>query len=430
VYQVDNAAAVVAAHRAAQAPASRWVNRTVLALGLTSLFTDVSAEMITAVMPLYLVFGLHVSPLVFGAVDGLYQAAAAPARLFGGLVADRTRRHKLVAAAGYGLSTLARIGMVLAGAAWGALAGLVLVDRLGKGIRTAPRDAMIADATPRRQWGAAYGVHRALDMAGATAGPVLAFAVLAVAPGGYDAVFVVSLGAGLIGLAVLVVYAPGVLRRRRTDRPKPTPSVSVGSALRLVRRAGVAAILVAATLLGLTTLGDAFVYLVLQDRLDFAVGLFPLLFVATSVVFMVLAVPVGRLADRVGRGRVFIGGYAALLAVYVVLLVPAGAGSVIVAIVLLGAYYAATDGVLVALVGETLPDELRGSGMALTATATSLARLASSLLFGLVWTTAGVRPALVTVTVGLTVALAVAVVLVGRNRRGRREEVVDVDVAG
>jgi MFS family permease len=183
-------------------------------------------------------------------------------------------------------------------------------------------------------------------------------------------------------------------------------------------------------LLGLTTLGDAFVYLVLQDRLDFAVGLFPLLFVATSVVFMVLAVPVGRLADRVGRGRVFIGGYAALLAVYVVLLVPAGAGSVIVAIVLLGAYYAATDGVLVALVGETLPDELRGSGMALTATATSLARLASSLLFGLVWTTAGVRPALVTVTVGLTVALAVAVVLVGRNRRGRREEVVDVDVAG
>jgi len=423
VYQVENAAEVYSARRTAAPTERRWVNRTVLALGLTSLFTDVSAEMITAVLPLYLVFGLHLSPLVFGAVDGLYTGATAPVRLLGGLVADRTRRHKQVAVAGYGLSTVARLGMVLVGHLWGALAGLVLVDRLGKGIRTSPRDAMISMATPRAQWGAAFGVHRALDMAGAMTGPVLAFAVLAAAPGGYDAVFVVSLCAGLIGLGIVVVYAP------QADRPAlggDGPAVSLRAAVHLVRVPGLRTVLPAAVLLGLTTLGDGFLYLALQDRLGFEVGLFPLLYVATSLVFMLLAVPVGRLADRVGRGRVFVGGYLALLAVYGVLLWPAGTASAVAALVFLGAHYAATDGVLMALAGESVPDALRSSGMAVVTTATSLARLASSLLFGLVWTVCGVQTALVVFTAGLAGALLVATMLVGR----RRPEVRGADVTG
>lgn len=423
MYQVENAAEVYSARRAARPTARPWVNRTVLALGLTSLFTDVSAEMVTAVLPLYLVFGLHLSPLVFGAVDGLYTGATAPVRLLGGLVADRARRHKHVAVAGYGLSTVARLGMVLVGQVWGALAGLVLVDRLGKGIRTSPRDAMISMATPRAQWGAAFGVHRALDMAGAMTGPVLAFAVLAAAPGGYDAVFVVSLCAGLIGLGVVVLYVP------QPGRPAPLgdgPAVSLRAAVHLVRIPGLRTVLVAATVLSLTTLGDGFLYLALQDQLGFDVGLFPLLYVATSLVFMLLAVPVGRLADRVGRGRVFAGGYLALLAVYVVLLRPAGTASAVAALLLLGTYYAATDGVLMALAGESLPDALRSTGMALVATSTSLARLSSSLLFGLVWTLCGVQNALVVFAGGLSVAVLAATVLVGR----RRPEVRDADVTG
>jgi hypothetical protein len=352
VYQVENVAEVFSAHRTAAPTPRAWVNRTVLALGLTSLFTDVSAEMVTAVLPLYLVFGLHQSPLVFGAVDGLYTGATAPVRLLGGLAADRARRHRQVAVAGYGLSTLARLGMVLVGNVWGALAGLVLVDRLGKGIRTSPRDAMISMATPRAQWGAAFGVHRMLDMAGA------------------------------------------MLRVPRTR-----------------------AVLVAATLLGLATLGDAFVYLALQDRLGFDVGLFPLLPVATSLVFMLAAVPIGRLADRAGRGRVFVAGYVALLIVYGILLGPAGAVSAVAALLFLGVYYAATDGVLMALAGESVPVALRGTGLAMVATATSLSRLASSLLFGLVWTVAGVHEALMGFAVGLLAALVVAVILIGRVGR-------------
>jgi predicted MFS family arabinose efflux permease len=310
--------------------------------------------------------------------------------------------------------------MLLVGSVWTALAGMVLLDRVGKGIRTAPRDAMISLATPRSQWGAAFGVHRSLDMVGAMLGPVLAFAVLAAAPGAYDAVFMTSFCAGLIGLGVIVWYLP------RPAQPMSTEDrhvVSLRTAAGLVKLPGVAALLVAATLLSLTTLGDAFIYLTLQDRLQFNVGLFPLLYVATSLVFMLLAVPVGRLADRVGRGRVFLGGYLALLAVYAVLLLSESTASAVAALVLLGGYYAATDGVLMALAGELLPEHLRGSGMALIMTATSLARLASSVLFGLIWTVVGVETALSVFAAGLLVSMVLAAVLLLR-----RSEVGNADV--
>jgi MFS family permease len=417
MYQVENAARVVAQHRETPRAARRLVGRTVLALGLTSMFTDVSSEMVTAVLPLYLVFGLHASPLAFGAVDGLYTGATAPVRLLGGVLADRGRRHKAVAVAGYGLSTLARAGMVVVGGAWTALAGLVLVDRLGKGVRTAPRDAMISLSTPREQWGVAFGVHRALDMAGAVAGPVLTFAVLAAAPGRYDAVFVVSLCAALVGLGVVVLFVPA--HAGPGTRAATVTWRAVGG---LLRRPGVGTVLAAATLLALTTLGDSFLYLALQERVGFALGLFPLLYVATSGVFTLLAVPVGRVADRVGRRRVFIGGHLALIAVYAVLLTPVGAGMAGIgvagiAVVALGAYYAATDGVVMALTAEALPDALRGSGMALVTTATSVARLCSSLLFGLVWTVAGVRPALAVFAAGLGVSIVVGGLLLARPVR-------------
>ncbi|NMI00077.1 MFS transporter [Pseudonocardia acidicola] len=426
MYQIENSAQVLAARRGAPGsrPARPWVNRTVLALGLTSLFTDVSAEMITTVLPLYLVFGLQLSPLVFGVVDGLYTGATAPVRLLAGLWADRARRHKEAAVAGYALSTLSRLGMLAVGNVWTALAGLVFIDRVGKGIRTAPRDAMISLATPREQWAAAFGAHRALDMVGAMGGPVLAFAVLAAVPGGYDAVFVVSLCAGLIGLGVVALFV------RNPPMPAAAGSgagVSLRAAARLLRRPGVTGLVVAGSLLGLATLSDGFVYLTLQDRLGFDIGFFPLLYVATSLVFMVLAVPVGRLADRHGRPRVFTAGYGSLLLIYLLLLTPwAGVGWVVVCLVLLGGYYAATDGVLMALAGAVLPARLRTSGMALITTATSLARLVSSLLFGLLWTVAGTRLAVGVLVAFLVPALVVAVVVLGRGRR----EVTDGDAAG
>jgi MFS family permease len=307
---------------------------------------------------------------------------------------------------------MSRLGLLLVGGSWPGLVGLVLLDRMGKGVRTAPRDAMISLSTPSPHLGAAFGAHRSLDMVGAMTGPVLAFAVLAAVPGGYDAVFVVSLCAGLIGLGVITLLV-------REPVPASRATASAGtlrSAVGLVRDRRFAALLVAASALGAATLSDGFVYLALQDRIGFPIGLFPLLYVATSLVFLVLALPMGRLADKVGRLPVFLGGHVLLLAVYAMLF-GSGSGAMwaVCAIVLFGAYYAATDGVLVAMAGAVLPERMRGSGLAMLGTATSLARLASSILFGLLWAALDVRTAVLAFGAALVVALAVALATLVRH---------------
>jgi sugar phosphate permease len=178
----------------------------VLFLGLTSLFTDISSEMLSTVLPLYVVFHLGFTPLQFGILDGLYQGIAALVRVISGLVADRWHRHKEVAAFGYGLSTVCRLGLLVVGGTWAGLVSVVLLDRVGKGVRTAPRDALISLSTAPAHLGLAFGVHRALDTAGALLGPLIAFGLLMLVPDGFDAVFVASLCAALVGFAVLTLF--------------------------------------------------------------------------------------------------------------------------------------------------------------------------------------------------------------------------------
>jgi MFS family permease len=392
------------------------VSRTVILLGVTSLFTDISAEMVSTILPLYLLFYLNLTPAAFGVVDGLYQGAAALVRIFGGAAADRLGRHKEVAVVGYALSAVARLGLLVVGNVWTLLAGVVMVDRLGKGIRTAPRDALISLSSRTEDLGAAFGVHRAFDTAGAMIGPLLAFGLLAIAPGAYDAVFVVSLCAAVIGLGVVTLFVrnPPVVSAGPEERPR----LSFAAAARLLRVPGIGPLLVAGTVLSLATISDSFLYLTLRRQVPFEPKFFPLLYVATATIFMLLAVPVGRLADRVGRARVFLGGHALLVVVYASLLVPGGSAlRVMLAVVLLGTYYAATDGVLMALAGAALPQEVRASGMALVTTGTSLARLAGSIVFGVLWTWRGAD---VAVTLSL-VALAAAMLLAIFCLRAREE---------
>ena len=176
---------------AARALSLPRVSRTVVLLGVVSLLTDVSSEMVATVLPLYLVYTLGFSPLAFGLVDGLYQGAGALVRVGAGFVADRWQRHKEVAGLGYGLSAISRLGLLVASStAW--IGAVVLVDRTGKGIRTSPRDAMIPLSSQQDDLGTAFGVHRALDTAGAMLGPLIAFGLLLVAPLQFDAIFVVS----------------------------------------------------------------------------------------------------------------------------------------------------------------------------------------------------------------------------------------------
>lgn len=381
----------------------RRVPATVLALGTVSLVTDVSSEMVTAVLPLYLVLELGLTPLQFGFLDGLFTGATALVRLLGGHAADRSGRHKRIAGIGYALSAGSRLGLLLAGGATGLLAAALAADRLGKGIRTAPRDALITLESPPDALGRAFGVHRAMDTTGALLGPLAAFALLWATADAYDAVFVVSFCVGLLGVLLLVVLVPGGRRE--------TPAATRGPRERTapLRLPAVRRVALAAALLGAATVGDAFLYLLLQRRTELAATWFPFLPLGAAAAYLLLAVPAGRLADRIGRRRPFLYGHGALLLAMALLLAPLPDAVLIGGVLaLLGVFYAATDGVLMALTGPLLPAARRASGLAVVQTAQALARVGAATGFGAAWTLWGPSTALLLASGGLAAALVCA----------------------
>jgi MFS family permease len=415
MYQVEASKALLKPRLWARRPARLQVSRNVILLGLVSLLTDVSAEMVATVLPLYLVFSLGASPLVLGAIDGTYRGAAALVQVASGLVSDRWRRHKETMEAGYGLSAVCKVGLVAASGSIGAVGAIVAVDRIGKGIRTAPRDALISLSSTKAGLATAFGVHRAMDSAGAMLGPLIAFGVLLAAPARFDAVFVVSTLFALLGIAVLVLAVQGNPSRAPAEG---TAQPSLPAALKLVRDPRFGLLLIAAGGLALATISDSLVYVGLQRRIDFEPAVFPLLYVVTAVVYMVLAIPVGQLADRVGRVPVLLGGHALLFLVYGSLLLPSlGYVELVLSLVALGAYFAATDGVITALAGAVLPEKLQASGIGILITVVSLGRLLSSLAFGALWYSIGLHDAVVIYAVALAVVMAVAAPLLLRSQR-------------
>lgn len=394
----------------------------VFALGAVSLVTDISSEMMTAVLPVYLVVGLHLSPAAYGVVDGTYTGATALLRLVGGYVADLTRRRKFIAGLGYGLSAVAKLGMLAAGGAVGAIGAVIAVDRTGKGLRTAPRDALITLSTPPRLYGRAFGVHRTMDTIGAFAGPLVAIGILAATAQAYDAVFVASFCIAAFGVLILVLF----VRDHRDEQPAKG-AVSPRALGGLIRLTPVRRLVAAACLAGLVTIGDGFVYLLLQQREHLSVSWFPLLAVGTNLSYLVLATPLGLLADKIGRLTVVLGGYTALVLVYLLLFGPFGGTALLVVVLALyGLFYAATDGVLMALAGPVLPKALRTTGIALIQTGQALSYLVSSVLFGLAWTLWG--PANASRVAAGLVAVAVVVIAVllrGVQAAGTAEDVTE-----
>ncbi|MEU3735670.1 MFS transporter [Streptomyces sp. NPDC032198] len=411
----------------------------VIALGAVSLVTDISSEMVTAVLPLYFVLQLGLSPLQFGFLDGLYNGVTAFVRLLGGYAADRGGRHKLVAGGGYALSALSRLGLLLAGGATAGIGAALAADRIGKGVRTAPRDALISLSSPPDALGRAFGVHRAMDTTGALLGPLAAFALLWATADAYDAVFVVSFCFGLLGVLMLVAFVPGrgepqaparptqptrpaqATQPRRPAQPVPPSTTKPERILGILRVPAFRRILGAAALLGAATIGDAFLYLLLQRRLDFAVSWFPLLPLGAAAVYLLLAVPAGRLADRIGRRVPFLAGHVALLGGYVLLLSPTDGWALLIGVLLLlGIFYAATDGVLMALATPVLAQGRRASGMAVLQTGQALARLVAAAGFGAAWTLWGIGPALTCASLALAVALGGATLLLPRPESPER----------
>jgi MFS family permease len=415
MYQLDVAGIRTARTTTARASALPVVSRTVWLLGATSLLTDISSEMVSSILPIYLVLHLGLSPFQFGVVDGLYHGVTALVRLASGVISDRWNRHKSVALAGYSLSALCKPALLAVGAYWPALASVIVIDRTGKGIRTAPRDALISLDTPAERLGIAFGVHRAMDAAGAMLGPLVAFGLLAFIVNGFDAVFVASAAVAVVGLTVLALFVPG---RSGDPSVRGAARGSGRAALTLVHQPQLRSLLVGGGVLTLTTISDAFLYLQLQERVGVSAHLVPLFFVGTSLAYLLLAVPAGRAADRIGRRYVFLSGHYLAALAYVMLLLPApGVPALISSLVLLGAYYAASDGVLAAMTSAIVEPDLRTTGIALVATVTSLCRLAGSLIFGALWSWYGADTAIILFTVALVVTTAAAMSIIQTSER-------------
>ena len=405
MYSLDVAAlrGLLAARR--RATARPVIARTVWLLGLVSCFTDISSEMVSSILPVYLFVHLQLSAVQFGVIYGLYQGVTAFARLASAVVADRWRQYKLVATLGYGLSAVCKLGLLATGNAWNAVAAVVSADRLGKGIRTAPRDALISLSARPTDLASAFGVHRAMDTIGVLVGPLLAFWILSAMPSRFDAIFVVSFAIALIGIAVLVLLVDD--RRDRDVDVAPRFTVDLPALLRnrpFVSVAGVAA------LTSFVVVSDAFLYLLIQWKRGSGAESIPLLYAGTATSYLVLAAPLGRVADRVGRVPVFLMGQACMVLVYAgMTMLDVELWTLALFLLLHGAFYASTDGVIAALVSGSTPAFVRASGLAALNTATSLTRLAGSVIVGVIWSWRG--PGTV-VILALAATIAVLVVSV------------------
>jgi MFS family permease len=359
--------------------ASPAIPRGVWVLGFVSLLMDISSEMIHALLPLYLTVGLGASALVVGFIEGVAEATALIVKVFSGAISDRLRHRKWITAAGYGLGALSKPFFALATGP-GLVFAARFVDRIGKGIRGAPRDALIADLTPRAIRGAAYGLRQSLDTVGAFAGPLLAMGLMLAWNDDFRAVFWVAVIPGMLSFA-LIAFAV------REPERAPAPAAEKPRFDRATWR-GLGRVFWGVTLLGalltLARFSEAFLILRGQD-LGLAVALAPLVLVGMNAVFALVAYPAGKLADRVPARRLLVAGIVALVASDLVLAAAAGLGALAVGVALWGLHMGLTQGLLAALVAKAAPAALRGTAFGIFNLASGVAMLAASAIAGALW---------------------------------------------
>jgi len=356
-------------------PAGVWT------LGFVSLLMDTSSELIHSLLPLFLATTLGASALTIGLIEGAAESLALVVKVFSGYVSDLTRRRKPLVLAGYGLAAVSKIAFPLAHSV-GWVLGARFADRIGKGIRGAPRDALIADLTPQGVRGAAFGLRQALDTVGAIAGPLLAVAAIGYFAGDFRAAFWLALLPAALCVVLIVV---GVREPAESTRA-PARRIAWRDLRRLARPFHL--VLVVAFVLTLARFSEAFLILRAHD-----VGLpneqAPWVMVVMSTVYAALAFPAGKAADRGAGDRLLIGGMIALIASDLVLARFATPGGALVGAGLWGLHMALTQGLLAALVAATAPADLRGTAFGVFNLACGVALLLASVLAGELWDAAG-----------------------------------------
>ncbi|HEY8520714.1 MAG TPA: MFS transporter [Gammaproteobacteria bacterium] len=406
-------------------PGLRAVPRGVWVLGLVSLFMDVSSEMIHALLPVFLVSVLGASVAVVGWLEGVAEAVASITKVFSGALSDRLGKRKGLTVLGYGLAAVTKPFFALApSVAW--VFAARFADRIGKGIRGAPRDALIADLSPPEAWGASYGLRQSLDTVGAFAGPLLAIALMAATQDDFRTVFwlaVIPAGLSVLTL-VLFVREP---ERPRSARPTADLAATAGAARggagysfrqavrRLSRRYWL--LLLVAALFTLARFSEAFLVLKASE-VGLRAAYVPLVLVVMNVVYSLSAYPAGVLSDRANRWLVLAVGSALLIAADLVLAWSGGVLSAMIGIALWGLHMGFTQGLFAALVADASDADERGTAFGVFNLVTGIVLLVASVIAGAVWDAFG---SAATFMVGAGLTLLAALVAVALHLGGLLE---------
>ena len=381
--------------------------RAIWVLGIVSMLMDIASEMVHSLLPLFLVGTLGVSVAVLGLIEGIAESTALIVKVFSGVLSDHFRRRKWLAVFGYALGALTKPAFALAQGP-GLVVAARFVDRIGKGIRGAPRDALVADLVRPEQRGAAYGLRQSLDTVGAFVCPLLATVLMLLLANDFRAVFWVAVVPG--ALAVLLLVA-GV------REPDPAPAGRSGSPIRrqALRRLGGAywRVVTIGAVFTLARFSEAFLVL-RAERLGVAASFVPLVMVAMNIVYAVSAYPFGKLSDSTSHAKLLGWGLAVLIAAHLSLALAPGWPALLLGVALWGLHMGMTQGLLAAMVADTVPDDLRGTGFGLFNLVSGVAMLCASAIAGLLWDRLGPQAAFI-VGAGFA-ALAMAGLLAARLR--------------
>jgi MFS family permease len=357
-------------------PAGVWV------LGFVSMLMDISSEMIHSLLPLFLVGTLGVSVLAVGIIEGLAESTALISKVFSGALSDYLGKRKGLALLGYAMGALTKPVFALANGV-GVVVAARFIDRVGKGIRGAPRDALLADITPPSIRGAAFGLRQSLDTVGAFAGPLLATGLMLAWANDFRAVFWVAVIPGVLAVLLLLVG----IREPEHDRPRGAVKPIRREALaRLDKRywwvVGVGAVFT------LARFSEAFLVL-RASQLDVPVAWVPLVMVAMNLVYAACAYPFGKLSDTVSHGKLLAAGLFVLIVSDLVLAAASSWVGLGIGVALWGVHMGMTQGLLAAMVADTAPEDLRGTAYGFFNLLSGLALLVSSVIAGLLWETRG-----------------------------------------
>ena len=350
----------------------------VIALGFVSLFMDVSSEMIHSLLPLFMTKTLMVSALAVGVIEGLAESTAAIVKIFSGAISDWMGKRKPLLLAGYGLSTLTKPLFPVADSFVTVLFAR-FADRIGKGIRVAPRDAFIADVTPEKQRGSAYGLRQTMDTIGAFMGPALAILIMLVTAGNFRAVFALAIIPALIVMLIILFAIKESARHKAEKKPFPLKR----SQLKLLP-AAFWWISIFSAALTLARFSEAFLIL-RGDTVSLEPAYAPVILIVMNVVYAASAWPAGLLSDKIGKNGLLLAGIGALIAADIILAMTGSLYMLFFGCALWGLHMGLTQGILTAFVADQAPAHLRGTAFGMYNLLTGIALLLASVLAGWLW---------------------------------------------